>query len=95
MIPLVAEVVIAAATSRGVASGWRPRYKAATPVACAAADDVPDALERSKSLSTAAETIASPGAKRSSAAPKFENVDRWSLAAAEPTTNASPMREGE
>jgi hypothetical protein len=69
--PWVARDVVAAATSLGAAVGTRCRYRAATPVVCGAAMDVPVMVLVAVLLVHHADVTFRPGANRSTHAPKL------------------------
>ena len=70
--PLVAELTIAPATADGDAVGLVSRYRAAVPVTCGVAIDVPLLVLVAVVLVYHDEVMLEPGANRSRQLPKFE-----------------------
>ena len=71
------------------------RKSAAAPATCGDAIDVPLSEAVAVLLVYHAERIATPGAKRSTHEPKFENEARRSALSVAPTVSASPVRAGD
>src|SRR3954447_25479200 len=80
-------------TSLADAFGWPARYNAAAPATCGEAIDVPLAVAVPPPRKS--ERIRSPGAKRSTHGPQFENSARASVCVLAPTTMARPSSPGE
>ena len=87
--------MMAAATVAGEAVGFVSRNKAATPVTCGVAIDVPEIVLVAVSLVFHDEVILLPGAKMSRQVPKFENEERASVVVVEPTVIALGTSAGE
>src|SRR4030095_1239810 len=79
----VALLMIAAVTVAGEAVGFVSRNKAATPVTCGVAIDVPEMVFVAVSLVLHADVMPLPGAKMSRQVPKLENEERGSVVVVE------------
>ena len=88
-------MMIAAVTVAGEAVGLVSRNKAATPVTCGVAIEVPEIVLVAVSLVLHDEVMLLPGAKRSTQVPKFENEERASVIVVEPTVIALATRAGD
>ena len=87
--------MIAAVTVAGKALGFVSRNKAATPVTCGVAIDVPEIMLVAVSLVFHDDVMSLPGAKMSTQVPKFENEERASVVVVDPTVIAFGTRAGE
>src|SRR5690348_2694434 len=92
---LLAICEIAEATRAGVLNGEPVRYSAATPATCGAAIEVPLIVLVAVLLPIQSEIMSTPGANRSTQAPKLENSGRWSAEFVAPTVIAVGVLAGE
>ena len=90
----VASPVITLATSAGVAAGLTWRYLATMPVTCGAAIEVPSHTSVLSGPPIIAERMPTPGANRSTPAPKLEKLARLSLPSVAATVIASGTLAG-
>ena len=86
---------IAAVTVAGDAPGFVSKNSAATPATCGVAIEVPEIVCVAVSLVLYDERMLEPGAKISTQDPKFENDERASVSAVDPTVIALATRAGE
>jgi hypothetical protein len=91
----VATLTIAFLTVAGDAVRLFCRKRAATPVTCGVAMDVPLIVFVAVLLVAHADVMLDPGAKMSTTLPKFENEERASFIVLAPTVMASLTRAGE
>ena len=91
----VEPLTMAAVTVAGEALGFVSRNKAATPVTCGVAIEVPEIVFVAVSLVFHDDVMLLPGAKMSTQVPKFENDERASVVVVEPTVIALGSRAGE
>ena len=87
--------VIAAVTVAGDAPELFSRNRAATPVTCGVAIDVPEIVLVAISLVFHDDVMLEPGAKTSTHVPKLENDERASVLVVDPTVIALGTRAGE
>jgi hypothetical protein len=95
IFPVVATLFNADCTDEGDDNGLDSRYKAATPVTCGAAIDVPEMVLVAVEEVYQADFIDDPGASKSTTDPKFEKEEKPSLEVVAPTVIASAVRAGE
>ena len=88
-------LMMAAVTVAGDAVGFVSRNKAATPVTCGVAIEVPEIVLVAVSLVFHDDVMLLPGAKMSTQVPKFENEERASVIVVEPTVIALATRAGD
>ena len=95
ILPVVARFFNADCTDEGDDNGLDSRYKAATPVTCGAAIDVPEMILVAVEEVYHADFMDDPGASKSITDPKFEKEEKPSLEVVAPTVIASAVRAGE
>src|ERR1041385_248768 len=91
----VEPLMMAAVTVAGDAVGFVSRNKAATPVTCGVAIDVPEIVFVAVSLVFQDDVMLLPGAQMSTHVPKFENEARASVIVVAPTVIALATSAGD